>query len=71
MAQGDATRLASGNLSQYDVNSLQAMLAQADALRDSVARMLETSRPPAPTQEASIHGDGAGTKAEEPAMEVD
>lgn len=41
MAQGDAQRIASGNLEKVDVVTLQVMLAQVDAMRHGIAKILE------------------------------
>lgn len=41
MAQGDATRLACGDLNQANTTALQAMLTQADGLRNSIKKLLE------------------------------
>ena len=50
MAQGDATRLACGDLNQANTTALQAMLTQADGLRNSIKKLLEArrERPQAP-----------------------
>lgn len=45
MAQGDATRLASGDLNQANTTALQAMLTQADGLRNSIKKLLEARQP--------------------------
>jgi hypothetical protein len=41
IAQADATNFASGNLSEADRNALQALIAQADALKDRAFSMLQ------------------------------
>ncbi|KAI1326408.1 hypothetical protein F5Y16DRAFT_375192 [Xylariaceae sp. FL0255] len=41
MAQGDASRLAAGQLVNADIRTLEAMLAQADAMRQSITQLLD------------------------------
>lgn len=41
MAQGDATRLACGDLNRANTTALQAMLTQVDGLRNSIKKLLE------------------------------
>ncbi|KXJ94703.1 hypothetical protein Micbo1qcDRAFT_45860 [Microdochium bolleyi] len=54
MATGDAERIASGDLRQLDVNALQTMLAEADALRASVARLLAKRGQPMTTTDPPL-----------------
>ncbi|KAI0128875.1 hypothetical protein BJ170DRAFT_682661 [Xylariales sp. AK1849] len=40
IAQGDASRIAGGDLSEADANALQAMLAQVDSFRSGISKIL-------------------------------
>ncbi|KAK8027513.1 hypothetical protein PG991_004569 [Apiospora marii] len=54
MAQGDASRIASANLSSVDVKALEVMLAQVDALKKNIAKTLETTRAGAVRSEPEV-----------------
>lgn len=41
MAAGDATRIAAGGLSSVDIASLEAMLLQADSMREAIRQTLQ------------------------------
>jgi hypothetical protein len=47
MASGDTERIASGSLSEMDVTALNAMLAQADALKAGITKILSGRKEPA------------------------
>lgn len=47
MANGDAERIANGNLASADVTSLNAMLAQVDSLKNAITKVLASKAHPA------------------------
>lgn len=47
MANGDAERIAAGNLAAADVTALSAMLAQVDTFKSAIAKVLASRTHPA------------------------
>lgn len=62
MASGDATHFRSGNLTQLDLNSLSAFLAQLDSMRNTVVKLVEGSAL-VPAQEATPQNSQRGDSA--------
>ncbi|KAI8634789.1 hypothetical protein F5Y19DRAFT_125081 [Xylariaceae sp. FL1651] len=63
IAQGDAQRIASGGLARADTVSLETILAQADALRQGISKILESRTKHACHEKSDTEVTLAGPKA--------